>query len=108
MYNLILLLKLNVYFQMSITFFHLPMSLKVSGTDTFLDDVRERMKTKCISELRYNASLWVNTTETSESSLIDAVYDNDCPNDCSSSGTCTKGNHLFFKHYKKLRFGANE
>lgn len=53
------------------------------------------MKSECISELRYNVSLWNNDTETSEPSLIDVVYDNDCPNDCSSAGNCKKGKILF-------------
>ncbi|VDI05676.1 Hypothetical predicted protein [Mytilus galloprovincialis] len=65
--------------------------IQVSGSDIFLSDVIERMKSECLSELRFNASLWNNNTESSEPSLIDTVFDNACPNDCSFTGTCTKG-----------------
>lgn len=69
----------------------LPLFIQVSGSDLFLSDVIDRMKSECISELRYNTSLWNNDTDSSEPSLIDTVYDNDCPNECSSAGNCTKG-----------------
>lgn len=68
-----------------------------------MNDVRERMKAECLSELRFNASLWNNNAETSEPSLIDAVFDNDCPNDCSSAGTCIKGIQIHCNYLKLFR-----
>lgn len=56
--------------------------------------MKGRLQTECVSELRFNASLWDNSTST-ESNIAEAIFSLDCPKDCSSAGKCIQGKTLF-------------
>ncbi|CAC5372516.1 unnamed protein product [Mytilus coruscus] len=58
-------------------------NIQLSGTDDYMDDSFELLKTECANEVRTNNTLWKDDEKSAVAQLID---DNVCPFDCKYKG----------------------
>lgn len=84
-------MTLFLFTELQPIFKEISLKFQISGTELYLDTVKERLQTECVSELRFNVSLW-STNTSSDSNIAEMVFSHDCPNDCSSAGQCLNGN----------------
>lgn len=74
-----------------------------NGSLEWVDNPKEALIDRCISELRVNATL--NAESNNTESVADKILSIACPNNCSNIGSCVNGK-ILLKHPEPIVYSS--